>query len=311
MASTAARLKAEIARRLEALVRVGLGYVALDPASPTLSRGESRRVRLAVALTSCLEDIVHVLDEPTIGQHPADVARLLPAFRDLGGPVIYVEHDRVAAAVADHVLDLGPGAGPYGGQVTYAGTPAGLWEADTPTGRYFSLRERVVTPERRPAPQTFLTLRRANLRNLRAVDVTIPLERLTVVTGVSGSGKSTLVEDVLAASLQKQAPVGCEAIEGPPLAGVMVDQSPIGRNPRSNPATYTKLADIVRDLFAEATGLSASHFSFNRPEGACPACQGLGAVEVAMRYLPSTWIPCAACGGETLQRRGPGCNGAL
>lgn len=298
MPSTAARLRAEIARRLEALVRVGLGYVALDRPSPTLSRGESQRVRLAVALTSRLEDIVHVLDEPTIGQHPADVARLLPAFRDLGGPVIYVEHDRVAAAVADYVLDLGPGAGPYGGQIIYAGTPAGLWEADTPTGRYFSLRERVVTPERRPALQTFLTLRRANLRNLRAVDVTIPLERLTVVTGVSGSGKSTLVEDVLAASLQKQAPVGCEAIEGPPLAGIMVDQSPIGRNPRSNPATYTKLADIVRDLFAEATGLSASHFSFNRSEGACPACQGLGAVEVAMRYLPSTWIPCAACGGK-------------
>ncbi|MCU0519297.1 MAG: ATP-binding cassette domain-containing protein [Anaerolineae bacterium] len=296
--TTASRLEAEIVRRLDALARVGLGYIALDRPSPTLSRGESQRVRLAVALTSRLEDIVHVLDEPTIGQHPADVARLLPAFRELGGPVIYVEHDRVAAAAADHALDLGPGAGRAGGQVTYSGTPAGLWESDTPTGRYFSLRERVTLPELRSAPEAFLTVRGACLRNLRAIDVGIPLERLTVISGVSGSGKSTFVEDVLAASLLGNAPVGCDRIEGPPLKAVMVDQSPIGRNPRSNPATYTKLSDIVRDLFAEATGLSASHFSFNRPEGACPACQGIGAVEVTMRYLPSTWIPCAACEGK-------------
>ncbi len=296
--STAARLEAEIARRLGALERVGLGYIALDRPSPTLSRGESQRVRLAVALTSRLEDIVHVLDEPTIGQHPADVARLLPAFRELGGPVIYVEHDRIAAAAADHAVDLGPGAGAAGGAVVFSGTPAGLWEMDTPSGCYFSLRERVMIPDLRPEPEQFLTLRGAYLRNLRGIDVAIPLGRLTVITGVSGSGKSTFVEDILAASLSAGLPVGCTAVDGPSLKAVIVDQGPIGRNPRSNPATYTKLADIVRDAFAAATDLSASHFSFNRPEGACPACKGIGAVEVAMRYLPSTWIPCAECDGR-------------
>jgi excinuclease ABC subunit A len=296
--STADRLRDEIARRLDALDRVGLGYVTLDRSSPTLSRGEAQRVRLAVALTSRLEDMLHVLDEPTIGQHPADVARLLPAFRELGGPVVYVEHDRTAASVADQAIDLGPGAGSEGGRLLFAGAPAGLWQADTPTGRYFSLRECVATPQPRPAPERFLTVRGANLRNLQRVDVPIPLGRLVVITGVSGSGKSTLVEDVLVASLSQGSAVGCQSIDGPRLKPVLVDQSPIGKNPRSNPATYTKLADVVRDYFAAATGLSASHFSFNRPEGACPTCSGMGAIEVQMRYLPSTWIPCADCDGR-------------
>jgi excinuclease ABC subunit A len=295
--STAARLQVEITRRLEALLKAGLGYITLDRSSPTLSRGEAQRVRLAVALTSRLEDMLHVLDEPTIGQHPADVARLLPVFRELAGPVVYVEHDRLAASLADEAIDLGPGAGREGGRLVFQGVPAELWEANTPTGRYFSLRERVEAPQPRPQPERFLTLRGATLRNLQDIDVPIPLGRLTVVTGVSGSGKSTLVEDVLVASLSAQDAVGCRGIEGPPLKAVLVDQSPIGRNPRSNPATYTKLSDIVRDLFAAVTGLSASHFSFNRPEGACPACKGMGAIEVEMRYLPSTWIRCAACEG--------------
>jgi excinuclease ABC subunit A len=296
--SSAERLHTEIARRLDALYRVGLGYISLDRSAPTLSRGESQRVRLAVALTSRLEDMLHVLDEPTIGQHPADVARLLPAFRDLLGPVIYVEHDRVAAAAADHAIDLGPGAGNEGGHVVFAGTPDELWRADTATGRYFSLRERVHVPDPRPAPEQFLTVRGAGLRNLCDIDVPIPLGRLTVITGVSGSGKSTFVEDVLTPTLSGKAPTGCVGIEGPPIKPVMVDQSPIGRNPRSNPATYTKFSDVIRDFFAGLTGLSASHFSFNRPEGACPTCKGIGAVEVRMRYLPSTWIPCADCGGQ-------------
>ena len=295
---SAQRLISEVARRLEALEQVGLGYLTLDRPSPTLSRGEAQRVRLAVALTSRLEDMLHVLDEPTIGQHPADVARLLPAFRQLVGPVVFVEHDRAAAAQADHAIDLGPGAGMQGGEVIYSGSPLGLWGADTPSGRYFSQRQRVLSPESRPAPERFLTIQGASLRNLRHIDVPIPLERLTVVTGVSGSGKSTLVEDVLVASLLSKSPVGCLGIAGPTPKPVMVDQSPIGRNPRSNPATYTKLADILRDLFAIGTGLSPSHFSFNRPEGACPTCSGMGAVEVSMRYLPSTWIPCSDCQGE-------------
>ncbi|MBN1873987.1 MAG: hypothetical protein JXA33_07140, partial [Anaerolineae bacterium] len=301
--ATAARLQEEITRRLESLHRVGLGYIALNRSSPTLSRGESQRVRLALSLTSRLEDMLHVLDEPTIGLHPADVARLLPAFRDLAGPVVYVEHDRIAATHADHAIDIGPGAGGKGGHIIFTGTPAELWEAGTVTGRYFSLRERVVLPEHRPPPIDFLTVRGANLRTLQAIDVPIPLGRLTVITGVSGSGKSTFVEDVLAASLAGKTPVGCQDIEGAVSGGkwlkaVIVDQSPIGRNPRSNPATYTNLANIIRDVFADATDLSPSHFSFNRPEGQCPACKGIGAVEVTMRYMPSTWIPCAACNGQ-------------
>jgi excinuclease ABC subunit A len=296
--STANRLRNEIELRLEALDEVGLGYVSLDRPSPSLSRGEAQRVRLAVALTARLEDMVHVLDEPTIGQHPSDMIRLLPSFRKLAGPVIYVEHDRLAAAAADHAIDLGPGAGSEGGRLVYAGTPIGLWKTNTPTGYYFSLRERVHTPKPRPKPEAFLTIRGADLRNLQDIDVSLPLNRLTVITGVSGSGKSTLVEDVLVTSLAENSPHGCREIGGPPLKPILVDQSPIGRNPRSNPATYTKLSDVVRDLFAEATGLSSSHFSFNRPEGACPSCKGMGAIEVKMRYLPSTWIRCESCGGR-------------
>jgi len=222
----------------------------------------------------------------------------MPAFRQLAGPVVYVEHDRAAAGVADQAIDLGPGAGSAGGRVLFSGTPSELWQQDTPTGRYFSLRERVGRPQQRGEPEQFLHVRGAHLRNLREIDVPIPLGRLTVISGVSGSGKSTLVNDVLVASLKAGVPAGCHAIEGPRLKAVLVDQSPIGRNPRSNPATYTKVSDIIRDSFAAATGLSASHFSFNRPEGACPTCKGMGAVEVAMRYLPSTWLPCTDCGGQ-------------
>jgi excinuclease ABC subunit A len=199
-------------------------------------------------LTSRLEDMLHVLDEPTIGQHPADVARFLPALRELAGPVVYVEHDRIAAAAADRAIDLGPGAGVEGGEVVFAGAPADLWAADTATGRYFSLRDRVMSPDPRPAPEHFLTIRGASQHNLREIDVAIPRARLTVVTGVSGSGKSTLVEHVLVPSLEGGAPVGCRTVEGPVTKAILVDQSPIGRNPRSNPATYTKLADAVREV---------------------------------------------------------------
>lgn len=242
--------------------------------------------------------MLHILDEPTIGQHPADVARLLPVLRRLAGPVIYVEHDRSAAAEADQAIDIGPGAGSAGGQVIYTGTPAGLWQADTPTGRYFSQRQAVPIPAPRPRPEQFLMIRGAALRNLRDIDLTFPLGRLTVITGVSGSGKSTLIEEVLLPSLLQHQPVGCRAIEGPAITSILVDQDPIGQNPRSNPATYTKLADLIRDCFAAASGLSASHFSFNRPEGACPTCQGMGAQEVRMSYLPPTWIPCPDCDGQ-------------
>ncbi len=308
--ATASRLLTEIQRRLEALEEVGLGYLSLDRSSPTLSRGEAQRVRLAVALTSRLEDMLHVLDEPTVGQHPADVSRLLPVFRKLAGPVVYVEHDRLAAAFADRAIDLGPGAGQAGGEVIFNGTPQELWQADTPSGRWFSGRQRQKSFTKKPDPadeyiraaehirSEFLVVRGASLRNLQGFDVSVPVERLTVITGVSGSGKSTLVEDVLVASLNAGTPMGCSRLEGPLLKPVFVDQSPIGINPRSNPATYTGLADIIRDLFAARTGLSPSHFSFNRDTGACPTCKGMGAIEVHMRYLPSAWIPCEDCQGD-------------
>lgn len=300
--SAAHRLHSEISRRLDALERVGLGYISLNRSAPTLSRGESQRLRLAISLSSRLEDMLHVLDEPTVGQHPADVARFLPAFRELAGPLIYIEHDRVAAAAADHAIDLGPGAGVDGGSVLFKGSPLELWQNDSVTGRFFSLRERVMTPDPRPPAEEYLRIRGARKHNLRGVDVKIPLARLSVVTGVSGSGKSTLVEHVLMPSMKGLKPIGCSEIEGPKIKAVMVDQSPIGRNPRSNPATYTKLSDAIRDLFAEATGLSKSHFSFNRPEGACPACKGIGAAEIKMRYLPSIWLPCEACEGQRFKR---------
>ena len=290
------RLHREFSKRLESLKRVGLGYIQLDRPSPTLSRGESQRVRLAVALTSRLEDVLHILDEPTIGQHPYDVNRLVPAFRDLKGPVIFVEHDRVAAAHADNVVDIGPGAGSKGGEIVFTGTPKTLWEADTATGRYFSLKERVEEAKNRAPPKTFLEIIDAAKHNVKGIDVKVPHGRLTAVTGVSGSGKSTLVEDILVKSFGGE-PDGCTEIINP-LKPVMVDQSPIGKNPRSTPATYTKLSDIIRDHYSSETGLSASHFSFNRPEGACPTCNGMGALEVKMRYLPSTWITCHDCGGR-------------
>ncbi|MFW9882951.1 MAG: ATP-binding cassette domain-containing protein [Candidatus Thorarchaeota archaeon] len=296
--STANRLKLEIVKRLDALLRVGLGYIQLNRPAPSLSRGESQRVRLAISLTNKLEDVVHLLDEPTIGQSAADIKRLLPAFRELPGPVIYVEHDRLAAAEADRAIDIGPAAGENGGEIIFTGTPAELWEANTTSGRYFSLHESVPIRRERTPPSRFLTIRNATKHNLKGIDVRIPLERLTVISGVSGSGKSTLVEHVLVPSLEQKEPVGCAEIDGEKLKPVLVDQKPVGRNPRSNPATYTKLSDIVRDLYASESELSASHFSFNRPEGRCPACKGMGAVEVKMRYLPSIWITCSACEGK-------------
>jgi excinuclease ABC subunit A len=204
----------------------------------------------------------------------------------------------LAAASADHALDLGPGAGVEGGQVSFEGSVTKLWQADTPTGRYFSLREGVRIPEPRTTADQYLVVRGARMHNLNDIDIKIPIGRLTVVTGVSGSGKSSFVEHVLVPSLKEKKPIGCEQLEGRLIKPVMVDQSPIGRNPRSNPATYTKLSDQIRDLFSEATGLSKSHFSFNRPEGACPECKGIGATELKMRYLPSIWLPCSSCDGQ-------------
>ncbi|MEJ2251412.1 MAG: excinuclease ABC subunit A, partial [Candidatus Lokiarchaeota archaeon] len=262
------RLVVEIRKRLIALNRVGLGYLTLNRISPSLSRGESQRVRIALTLVNQLEDIVHILDEPTIGQHFVDVQKFLPVLSELPGPVIYIEHDRYFTAYADHVIDMGPGAGREGGKIIFNGTPQELWTSNTLTGQYFSLRKTVNIPKKRAYPQLFLRIEKAFEHNLKNIDVNIPLKRFTVITGVSGSGKSTLIEDVLYKSLKNKKPIGCERISPLSIKSKLVDQSPIGKNPRSNPATYTKISDIIRKFYADLSNFSPSHFSFNRSEGA-------------------------------------------
>jgi excinuclease ABC subunit A len=294
---SAARAVGDARRRLDALDGVGLDYLTLDRSSPTLSRGEAQRLRLAVLLTNRVENVVHVLDEPTIGLDPEQVRRVLEQLARLRGPVLMVEHDRAAVAAADDVLELGPGAGRDGGRVVFQGTPARLWRADTPSALAFP--HRPARPRRAVADSAqTIGLRAAQLRNLRGFDCNFPVGRLSVVTGPSGAGKTTLVRDVLVASLQAGEPIGCAAVAGVRLRPVVVDQSPIGRNPRSTPATYSGLATRIRDLFARASALPPSSFSFNRPEGACPACEGMGAVELSHRFLQPTWLTCEVCGGR-------------
>ncbi|MFI5757223.1 hypothetical protein [Streptomyces sp. NPDC051569] len=291
-----------VLRRLDALASLGLGYLTLDRSSPTLSRGEAQRLRIAVLLANDVEDLLHILDEPTIGLGAAQVRRLLEELGKLAGPVVLVEHDRTAVAGSDRVVEIGPAAGSGGGRVVFQGTPGELWDADTPSGRWFSGRERLAEPERSKAPagsgDRWLTVRNADHHNLTGFDCAFPLGALTVVTGPSGAGKSTLVRDVLVASLEAGEARGCTALEGEPVAPLSVDQSPIGVNPRSNPATYTGLADRVRAVLAAATGMPAGTFSFNRSEGACAACAGMGSVEVKLRFLPSEWVPCEVCEGR-------------
>ena len=284
------RLLHECRRRLDALESVGLGYLHLDRTAPSLSRGEGQRLRIAVALTATLEDLLHVLDEPTVGLHPTDVHGVFQAIETLPGPVLMVEHERLAVAEADTVVEIGPGAGGAGGRVVGEGAPA-AFGPETATGRM------LASPSERANSSadefTFFELLNATRHNLKDISVRFARRRLNVVTGVSGSGKSTLVKGELVDAVAAGKRVT------PPFSGevLVVDQSPIGRNPRSNPATYTKLSDVIRDWFADQTDLSASHFSFNRPEGACAECEGMGAIEEKLRYLPSTWSPCSACQG--------------
>jgi excinuclease ABC subunit A len=306
----------EITRRLSFLSDVGLNYLTLDRLSSTLSGGEAQRINLATSLGSALVGTLYVLDEPSIGLHSRDNQRLidiLRQLRDQGNTVLVVEHDADMIRVADHIVDLGLGAGEQGGRVVYSGTLEGLMrEPRSLTAKYLrhELAIRVPTTRRRGSGQK-LRLLGATEHNLKDVDISIPLNTLTVVTGVSGSGKSTLVHDVLYAAV-KRAKGGWERRVGAfrKLEGieyitdaVLVDQAPIGRTPRSNPVTYLKAFDPIRELFAatkdaRSRGLTASHFSFNVPGGRCEACQGEGEVRVEMQFLADVFVPCDQCDGK-------------
>ncbi len=303
-------LIAEIRGRLDFLQQVGLAYLALDRAAPTLSGGEAQRIRLAAQLGSNLTGVCYILDEPTIGLHPRDNRLLLDTLEKLrgrGNTLLVVEHDEDTIRRADHVIDLGPGAGVRGGRVVAEGRLAELIAApESATGRCFAsplahpLAPRRAVADAHPA----LAVRGANLHNLKSVSARVPLARLTVVTGVSGSGKSTFARDVLHASLVAGGPVGCTAIDGSGQIGrvLEVDQTPIGKTPRSCPATYIGFWDTIRKLFADTTeakmrGWNASRFSFNTGAGRCPVCEGQGRITIEMNFLPDVKLPCEACGG--------------
>jgi len=304
----------EVRSRLQFLDEVGLDYLSLDRLTSTLSGGESQRIQLATSLGSHLVGALYVLDEPSIGLHPRDTQRLidiLKSLRDLGNTVLVVEHDPDTIQAADYVIDLGPGAGELGGKLLFAGSyDAMLAEPKSLTGRYLNGELRIPVPNNRHRPNgKFLRLFGATLHNLQNVDLMIPLGTLTVVTGVSGSGKSTLVHDVLYRALGAKRNGGsvkefCDRLEGDSQITdvVIVDQSPIGRTPRSNPATYLKAFDAVREVFADTPdarrrGYSAGHFSFNVPGGRCETCQGDGTVTVEMQFLADVELICEECRG--------------
>jgi len=328
----ARRLVREITDRLTFLVDVGLDYLSLDRSAETLSGGEAQRIRLASQIGSGLVGVMYILDEPSIGLHQRDNQRLLDTLtrlRDLGNTVIVVEHDEDAIRQADYVVDLGPGAGIHGGRIVAQGTPAEVEAApDSLTGEYLSGRRRIPVPPVRTPAQRGRTLRivGATGNNLRDVTTELPLGLLTCVTGVSGSGKSTLVVDTLyrhvAAALQETAgeAAPCRAVEGLEQIDrvIDIDQSPIGRTPRSNPATYTGLFGPIRELFAEvpearARGYDPGRFSFNVRGGRCESCEGDGVIKVEMHFLPDAYVTCDACRGmrynrETLEIRYKGRN---
>ncbi|MGH9888775.1 MAG: excinuclease ABC subunit UvrA, partial [bacterium] len=305
----------EIRRRLSFLSDVGLDYLTLDRLSSTLSGGEAQRINLATSLGSALVGTLYVLDEPSIGLHSRDNLRLiaiLRQLRDQGNTVLVVEHDADMIKVADHIVDLGLGAGEQGGRVVFSGTLEGLMqEPRSLTSKY--LRQELAIPvptTRRRGTGQKIKLSGASEHNLKNVDMILPLNALTCVTGVSGSGKSTLVHDVLYAAIKRSKGewdkrVGTfRSLEGTEFISdvVLVDQAPIGRTPRSNPVTYLKAFDPIRELFAatkdaRSRGLTASHFSFNVPGGRCEACQGEGEVRVEMQFLADVFVPCEQCDG--------------
>lgn len=318
----------QILKEIEARVRflndVGLGYLTLARSSGSLSGGEAQRIRLATQIGSRLTGVLYVLDEPSIGLHQRDNARLirtLMGLRDLGNTVLVVEHDEETMRSADWLIDLGPGAGEYGGRIVAQGTPEQVMQVlDSPTGNFLSGRFRIDVPlQRRPGNGQLLTIRGARENNLKNLTVQLPLGKLVCVTGVSGSGKSTLIVDILYKRLaqvingSRERPGDHDDIEGIGHIDkvINIDQSPIGRTPRSNPGTYTKMFDAIRTLFAELPeskirGYNAGRFSFNVKGGRCENCQGQGQIKIEMQFLPDIYIDCEVCHGtrynrETLQ----------
>ena len=325
------RILKEIRSRLGFLKSVGLGYLTLARSAGTLSGGESQRIRLATQIGSSLMGVLYILDEPSIGLHQRDHDKLLATLknlRDLGNSLIVVEHDEDTMRAADYLIDIGPGAGVHGGQVVAAGTPAEVMaNPDSLTGQYLSGKKKIEVPTvRRPGNGKVLKVIGASENNLRHIDVEFPLGTFTVVTGVSGSGKSSLVNEVLFKRLgaelmrMKVRPGKCDRIEGIEQLDkvVNIDQSPIGRTPRSNPATYTGLFNDIRDLFAstqeaKSRGYGQGRFSFNVRGGRCEACSGDGLLKIEMHFLPDIFVPCEVCKGrrynrETLEVRYKGKN---
>lgn len=317
----AVKIIKELVSRLSFLVDVGLNYLSLDRSAETLSGGEAQRIRLASQIGSGLVGVMYILDEPSIGLHQRDNERLLKTLRhlrDLGNSVIVVEHDEDAILTADHVLDLGPGAGVHGGQIVAQGTPEEIMQnPKSLTGEYLSGKRQIVIPrERTPVnEEKLLMIRGARANNLKNIDVDIPIGLMTCITGVSGSGKSTLINDTLAPAAAKALnDASSEAAEHDSIEGleyldkvIIMDQSPIGRTPRSNPATYTGLFTNIRDLFAgtqeaRSRGYQVGRFSFNVKGGRCEACQGEGLIKVEMHFLSDVYVTCDICQGKRYNR---------
>ena len=309
----------EIKGRLQFLVDVGLDYLSLSRATGTLSGGEAQRIRLATQIGSGLVGVAYIMDEPSIGLHQNDNDKLLATLkhlRDLGNTLIVVEHDEDTMRAADYVVDIGPGAGEHGGQVIATGTAEDIMKnPNSITGKYLSGEIKIPVPKTRRKPKGFLKVVGAKENNLKNIDVKVPIGVLTCVTGVSGSGKSSLVNEILYKSLARKLnrartiPGKCKKIEGMEQLDkvINIDQSPIGRTPRSNPATYTGMFDMIRDLFAATTdakerGYKKGRFSFNVKGGRCEACSGDGILKVEMHFLPDVYVPCEVCSGKRYNR---------
>ncbi|MGB3097908.1 MAG: excinuclease ABC subunit UvrA [Solirubrobacterales bacterium] len=309
----------EVEERLHFLDAVGIGYLTLGRSASTLSGGEAQRIRLATQIGSSLVGVLYILDEPSIGLHQRDNAKLigtLERLRDLGNTVIVVEHDEGTMRAADYLIDLGPGAGEHGGEIVAAGTPAQVRkEGKSLTGRYLSGKDAIPVPEKRREPTGELLVKGASQHNLSGIDVSFPLGTFTCVTGVSGSGKSTLVNEILYRSVANRLhrarlrPGAHDRVEGLDQIDkvISIDQSPIGRTPRSNPATYTGIFDHIRELFtktkeARTRGYKPGRFSFNVKGGRCEVCKGDGQIKIEMHFLPDVYVPCEQCHGKRYNR---------